>query len=214
MYLGERPKDMVKLRYIIVLILFILPLDASLSQESSKPQSSSTETIGQGFEKAMKNIETEKQKAWEELKLSLQSKLNKAIADWISAKEKEKAQGLNQFIEQTWENIPKYGPRVHYDYYLRDYDYQIVSSDIVKTDSLVSPYTGYLCVIEKLYAEIYHSPDVSFRDDFLYTVLTPIKVKFEYNGNDFIPSDIKYEDSTMENSWSEDVKREVFKKIF
>ncbi|OGX19410.1 MAG: hypothetical protein A3K83_00510 [Omnitrophica WOR_2 bacterium RBG_13_44_8b] len=205
---------MVKLLNLIILILLILPHDVCLSQEPAKPESLSPETIGQGFEKAMKNIETEKLKALEELKVDLRTKLDQAIADWILAKKEEKAPWINKIVEQNWEFIPKYGPRAHYDYYLRGFDYRIISSDIVKTESLVSPYVGRLSVLEQLYAEMYHSPDVSFRDNFLYTVTTPIKVKFEYNGSDFVAVETEYEDSGMENAWPEGVKRDIFKKIF
>lgn len=204
-----------KFLLIATLILSIMPFGSALCQEATKPaEDLSPEIIGQGFEKAMRTIEAEKQRAEEELKLRLRSRLDEAIDDWILAKEEERRRGLNQFVKQEWEDIPKYGPRSHYDYYLRDYEYEITGSDIVKTESLVNTYIGFLTVIERLYAEMFHSPNVSYRDDFLYTVTTPIRVKFEYKGGDFIPTDIKYYDSEMENSWPQEVKSEIYKKIF
>jgi hypothetical protein len=207
---------MLKLSLIIILLLSIISFNTGFSQETTAtvPETLSPDTIGQGVEKAIRNIEAEKEKAQETLKLNLQSKLKKAIDDWILAKKEEKALWLNKFVEQEWEFIPKFGPRGHYDYYLRSFNYEIGSSDIVKTDSLVSPYIGYLEVSERLYAERYHSPHVSYREDFLYTIRTPMRIKFEYNGADFMPVDVKCLDSAMENSWPEEVRKEVFKKIF
>ena len=206
---------MSKVSFIIILMLSIIaPVNKGLAQEEAKPENPSPETIGEGFEKAIKKIETERQKAQEELKQTLGFKFNVATEDWLSKKKDERQRGLNQFVEQKWEDLLEFGPKMHYDYYLRDYRYEITRMDVFKTESLTNPYSGSLSVNEILFVEMYHLPSISYREDFLYTVTTPIEVKFGYQQDQFIPTDVGYAKTVMEKGWPESVRTEVFKKIF
>ena len=206
---GRRKTSMIKLRFIIIFILSIMPLGISFPQGTNTQYNVSSQAIENGFEKAMEKIEDEKNKEQEQLKFDLQLKLNTAVEDWISKKSDEKKWGINQFVHQKWEYLTEFGPRIHQDYYLRDYVYEIISKDIVESGSLINPYQGYLAVNEKLFVEMYHNPNASNIENYLFTVTTPIKINFQYNGSKFKPADAKYNVSNIEQGWPEEIKKKL-----
>jgi len=188
--------------YLITLLFLITFLKMSLSQP---------ESVEQAFEKAMKNIETERERKRQELISSLKMKLNLATEEWISLAKKNKNSDLNKLLQQNWEKLSKtlnISP-VHYDYYLRGYDYSVTKSDILETDSLAAPYKAYINIVEKLYVSKYHSPDASDVSQFLYTVTTPITISLEYNEDKFIVTNTEYGKISLEKDWPDEEKRKI-----
>jgi len=141
------------------------------------------------IEQALKNYEKEKQEKHDELTAQLNFQLGQATETWITAMEKEKDGQLGKFIEQDWDKQPRTAiilPPVRYDYYLRGYRYDVTDSDVIKTESITSPYKGVVAVKEELYAEKYHHPNTSDTKLFYYTVTSIYSLEFTYKDGEFI----------------------------
>jgi len=168
-----------------------------------------TESLGEAFQKALKNVEQEKVKEQEELISGLKNKLNLALQDWLSTAAKEKSPQINSFIKQSWEKINELKNSTYYDYYLKDFAYTIVKNDIIKSDSLISPYKAYITINEVLFVEKYHAASVSFREKFFYTVSRPAILSFEYNEGKFAIINTEYKDYSITQGWPEEVKIKI-----
>ena len=168
-----------------------------------------TESMEEAFQKALKNVDQEKAKEQEELVSDLKNKLSLALQDWLSMAAKEKSPQIDGFIKQNWEKLSELKNSTYYDYYLKDFAYTIVKSDIIKTDSLISPYKAYINVNEELYVERYHPAGISFREKFFYTATRPIILSFEYNTDKFSIINTEYKDYSLTQGWPEEVKSKV-----
>lgn len=178
--------------------------EEGLVSEEDEPVSEEdepSEAIQEAFQKAINDVEAVKIKEHEVLKEALRVKLDEAVKEWLSSQEKEKSAQLNKLVEQEWEKLFEFGPYVHYDYFLRDYSYQEVSRDIVKTESMVFPYAGIFEAREKLFVERTHLPGASYREQFLFTVTAPVKVKYEYREGEFVFIDSEYGRPKIEAKW-------------
>ena len=183
--------------------LLVAPILLSLLFNTALAQ---TESIGEAFQKALKNVEQEKAKEQEELISDLKNKLNLALQDWLSMAAKEKSPQINSFIKQSWEKLSELKNSTYYDYYLKDFAYTIVKSDIIKTDSLISPYKAYITINEALFVERYHPAGISFREKFFYTAARPIILSFEYNEDKFAITNTEYKDYSLTQGWPEEIK--------
>jgi hypothetical protein len=108
-------------------------------------------------------------------------------------------------VDQNWEALNPFGDPAHYNYILRDFAYEVGGGDIVKTDSLITPYKGYIELIEKLYVERYHTPDASDPSIFFYTMTTLMKVNFEYRENGFVFTNIQNLQSRLDQGWPKEI---------
>jgi hypothetical protein len=186
--------------------LLVAPILLSLLLHTAFAQ---TESIEEAFQKALKNVEQEKAKEQEELISDLKNRLNLALQDWLSTAAKEKSPQINSFIKQNWEKLNELKNSTYYDYYLKDFAYVIVKSDIIRTDSLISPYKASISVNEELYVERYHPAGVSFREKFFYTATRPIILSFEYSTDKFAIINTEYKDYTLAQGWPEEIKIKV-----
>ena len=168
-----------------------------------------TESIEEAFQKALKNVEQEKAKEQNELISNLKNKLNLKIEEWLSLAKKEKDQEVNQFIKQNWDRLPELKNSTHYDYYLKDFAYTVAKSDIIKTDSLISPYKAYITINEALFVERYHPAGISFREKFFYTTSRPIIISLEYSEDKFTIINTEYKDYTLAQGWPEEIKTKI-----
>lgn len=195
----------------IVLILFFFCLSLGVyfcradNQTEDKgislEQKPLTESVKKGFEEAIQKLDAEKEKEQKRLAAELKGQLDAAVEDWINQEKKKRSRQRNTIVEQNWENLTEFGPRFHYSYYLRDYSYTVISTDIFKTTSMIGSCQAVLNVVEKLFAERYHSPDVTYPKDFYYTVTMPIKVNFEYVKDKFIITGIEYGKGSFDHGW-------------
>ena len=184
--------------------------EATSETNKDPAQGVNAHDIQKAFEKAMKDIEKErgeKEKARVDL---VKASFKEEVERWLSAAKAKEAAGLNNLVDQQWEQLQEFGPYVHYDYYLRDFEFIVRTNDIIKTDTLLSPYRGYMDLVEKRYAERYHTPDISYINNFLFTVTTPMKVNFEYRDDKFVMINTEVGKETIENAWPRSVK-EKFK---
>ncbi len=184
-------------RIFIIIVFSLLPYGVCLSQEE-KPI---TESVRKGFEEALKTIDAQKEEDNKKIAAGLQAKLDLAVQEWISQKKKKRTLELNTIIEQHWENLTEFGPRTHRNYYLRDFSYTIINMDIIKSNSMIDPYKAVMNIKEKLFAERYHSPDVTYPEDYYYTVTTPIKVNFEYYNDKFVVTGVEDGKGSIDQSW-------------
>lgn len=172
-----------------------------------------TEVTQEGIEKVMQKIENEKMEREEVIKIDLESKLSVAIENWISLAKRNKNSELNKLVEQQWERLQEHGPRFHYDYYLRGFEYLNLYKDIVKTNSILTPYKGSLNIKEALYVE--RTPLVNRpRSKYYYTAITPIKVSFEYQQDKWIVIDTAYGQTSLEQRWPEEVVDKMKEKLY
>lgn len=149
----------------------------------------------------MKKIDAEKEREYRKLAVDLRAKLDLAAEDWFMNQEKKRDEELDTLIEQEWENLSEFGPRIHRNYYLRDYSYILINKDIIKTQSIIGAYKAVMNIREKLFAERYHSPDATYPEDFYYTVTTPLRVDFEYYDGKFVVKTTEYGESSIEPGW-------------
>jgi len=191
--------------------------DAEKQPEPPKPieeeKPLTADDVQEAFEKAIKAVDAgklEEEKRTEEL---LHKRFRIAVEDWVNAARVKRAPDLNKMMDQQWEKLYDFGPYIHYNYYLRDYEYLEKGSDIIKTDSMLAPYRAYLNVAEKLYVEKYHTPDISYIEDFLYTVTYPIKVNMEYRDDKFIVMNDEYGRSSIEKGWPANVSGKLRERV-
>ena len=161
------------------------------------------------FEQALKNFETQKQKEQELLITKLNFNSGYVIENWINSAKKDKAAKLNTRLEQSWEKLSLSYPisPSHYEYYLRGYKYNLLKNDVIRTDSLNSPFKAIVIVNEELYVEKYHSPNISDANPYFYTVSTNYTLNFEYKNEKFtlVNSDSKI--ISIENDCPDEIKK-------
>jgi len=171
-----------------------------------------TESIEEAFHKALKSVEQEKAKEQGELIADLKNKLNLSIEDWLSSAKKDKDSQIDSFIKQNWERSPELKNSTYYDYYLKDFVYTVAKSDIIKTDSLITPYKAYVTINEELFVERYHPGGISFREKFFYTATRPIILSLEYSEDKFAIINTEYKDYSLTQGWPEEIKTKVLNK--
>jgi hypothetical protein len=183
-------------RVFIIIIFSFLPCSVCLSQSDNQ-----TESVKKGFEEAIKTIDAQKEQDNKKIAAGLQAKLDSAVQDWISQQKKKMSLELNTIIEQHWENLTEFGPRIHRNYYLREFSYTIINMDVLKSNSMIDPYKAVINLTEKLFTERYHSPDVTYPEDYYYTVTTPIKVNFEYYNDKFVVTGVEDSKGSIDQGW-------------
>lgn len=161
--------------------------------------------IEAAIEKAIKKVYKDKAQQEEVMVAGLEGKLKSAVKGWIAKARNEKDPQMHQLISQSWELLSKFGPRVHYNYYLRGYDYQESEADIVKTDSILGPYKGYSMITEIIYAEREHPVAASDISQFFYTVTTPIKVNFDYRKEGFVFANAERGELSLKQGWPKEM---------
>ena len=191
----------------IGVILFIILARAAFSEENNK--GGLPAEIERAFEAGMKNFERDKAQTQEALTLELKERLRWAISKWVSEVKKQKDSEIGKTVDQKWELLSKVGPRPHYEYVLRDYEYLENGIDITKTESLVLPYKAEFKVMETLYVERERSPNVSDLRKFLYTVSTPIKISFDSKGDSFTLVNTEKGDTSLKQGWPEQILRKI-----
>lgn len=152
-------------------------------------------------EKAIKAVDAEKAKKQLEFEAKLNSELKLVAKAWVEMAKNNKKEELNRLIHNDWSDMTKYISPMPYDYYLRDFGYQVVRSDISKTGSITIPYAGYIKLIETQYIERYHSSEASSIEPFLHTVTRPITLVLEQKDNKFKIINIEYGPMTLEPGW-------------
>ena len=182
-------------------------LSLSRAENTAKPAQPVDSTTS--FMEALKNIEAQKAEERKALITQHKEKLNKAINAWISQSEAQKKSELNEVIDQNWDKLPKeYNfNMLYYDYYLRGFNYSIASSEIRETDSLTAPIKGQAVILEKVYAEKYHTPDISNVDPYFFTVTTNISLNMEYRQDDFVMTGIDKKIMSIVNDVPSDIKK-------
>jgi len=203
---------------VLLLIFSLLFYGSGFSQgekNSAKEEKAplSQEDVKQAFENAIKTIDSERQNNQKKLTAELKAKLNSAINEWFNTENRSVEAGLNKIIDQKWELLPEFGPRIHYDYILRDYDYLETKTDIIATESLVTPYKATLNTVREIFVERTHSPNAVNTDKFIFTVSLPIKANFEYLQGNFIATSSEYTGHpVLKQGWPEEIKKKF--KIF
>lgn len=152
-------------------------------------------------EKAIKAVDAEKARKQLEFEAKLNSELKLVANAWVEMAKDEKKEELNRLIHKDWSDMTKYTSPMPYDYYLRDFDYQVTRSDASRTGSITVPYAGYIKLIETQYIERYHSSEASSIEPFLHTVTRPITLVLEYKDNKFKIVNIEYGPLTLEPGW-------------
>lgn len=179
------------------LILFIF-----VATSTNRCFAQESEVLQKALEKAIRNVEKEKLIEQERLIAKLRLRLNLASQRWLAQSSNNKKRELNRLIQQNWETLPGFLSASHYEYYLRDYDYSVTGSDIVKTESLIdTPYRAYINLRERLFVERDHPVNVPYRSDYFYTVNRDITVSLEYRRGKFIAADTEEKASWMEKGW-------------
>lgn len=179
---------------VTICLLSTLP-EVSFGQKPETPKNDNgAKTV---IEQALKNYETQKQNEQDDLTAQLNFRLGQATEAWISTAENNRYSELGTFIQQNWDKQARTYmiTPVRFDYYLRGYEYNVTDSDIIKTDSMTSPYKAVVVIKEVLYAEKYHHPNISDTKLYYYTVTNFYTLDFAYKDGDFI---LVSSDSRME----------------
>jgi hypothetical protein len=205
---------MYSLRFFVFVfnLIFIVSLSAQVFGQEVKPKDAPgnlSKELENAFREAIKSTEKDKQAEQEALAGRLKGELKTAGGDWITAARNKRAPEKNQLVDQKWEEAQKAGPYVHYEYYLRDYVYQQNSFDIIKTDSLVVPYKGYIQASQILYVERQHPYGAPAAPEFIYTVTVPVKLSFDYQGNRFELVNTENGEPSLAQGWPEELLRRL-----
>jgi len=176
---------------------------SEVKADSDVSQDILTKSIEEAVKKAIKDVEKEKAEEQEALSKGLTEKLIPAISDWVLRAKEDKAKEINKLQHRDWSELKKFPSPLPHDYYLKNFTYTIVKSDILITDSVINPYKAFVKIEEKLYLERYHSSDAAYLEQYRYTALTPIDLQLEYRDNKFMITETKYGQITMERGWPE-----------
>jgi len=178
-----------------------------LAEETLKAPGA-TET-GIALEQALAKMEAKKDEDFKKLVAHLSEQVKQTVDKWIAQRSELRRTELNSLVDQNWEKLSliKNNSHLHYDYYLKGYDFSKGQSDILKSDSLTAPYKGRAVVIEKLYVEKYHSPDISSIDPYFFTVISHITLNVEFN--QLAPTVTSVDDKvvSIENESPAEIKR-------
>jgi len=140
----------------------------------------------------------------------LGTKLQAAVDKWVEEEANKKKAQLNQLVDQNWQALFKYGPRIHYDYTLRAFDINVNDFDVLQTGSSVkAPYIGVLDIREVLYAQRNFSGNISDPRKYYYTVTNILKVRFDYMNDRFVPAKVEEGKSYIEQDWPEEIVERV-----
>jgi hypothetical protein len=182
-------------------------LGPCVAEETLK--ASSAADTGIALEQVLARIEAKKDEDFKKLVAHLSEQVKQTADKWIAQRSELRRTELNSLVDQNWEKLAltKDNSPLHYDYYLKGYDFSKGQSDILKSDSLTAPYKGRAVVIEKLYVEKYHSPDISSIDPYFFTVTSHITLNVEFN--QLAPTVTSIDDKvvSIENEAPEEIKR-------
>jgi hypothetical protein len=184
------------------------PLRASYAQETELPkQANGAKTI---IEQALKNYEAQKQNEQDELTAQLNFRLGQATETWLSSAKRNREGQLGTFIEQNWDKQARTYmiTPIHFDYYLRGYEFSVIDSDVIKTESLTSPYKALVVVKEVLFAEKYHHPNISDTRLSYYTVTNSYTLDFAYKDGEFTPVSSNSKMESIVNEISNQARRD------
>jgi len=164
---------MLKIIAIFIISCFTL-LNCGFSFADEDENSEEKIDLGKSFEQALTNYELQRQKQTETLIRRLHANLDQTIETWIKNGQMDKESKLGTRLDQRWEKLSQSFkiPPSHFEYILMGYKYTIVKNDISQSDSLSAPYKAHVIIKEELYVEKYHSPDISDRNPYFYTVTT------------------------------------------
>ncbi|MDD5594724.1 MAG: hypothetical protein PHY94_00565 [Candidatus Omnitrophica bacterium] len=168
-----------------------------------------SDQIDNAFKKAMHNFNEESANREAQFSAQLSAQLEGAVENWIAQESKVLDAQMNQLVEQNWEHLFKYGPYIHYDYFLRAYDFSIHEFDIIKTGSVIAPYRGMLELREVLYVERNYAKFNSNPRNYCYSVNIPINVRFDYRNGEFVAGTVERMKQSIEEDWPE----EIFEKV-
>lgn len=171
----------------------------------------SLEKVKAAFEQALKDMESEKKKEQQKLAEDLKNSLANAVSEWINNQKTSRTTEMNKLLHGRWEEVGRTAFPLPYDYYIRDYSYNIVKTDVFKTESLVAPYKGNAKITEYLYLETEHSSNASSLDPYLYTAITSINVSFEYQNDKFTPIDFGKSKTAIDRGWPQDIREKLKK---
>ena len=202
-----------KLTVKIVLFCLIFCLVVSINSFSyaadEKLAASTPLESTSAFEQALAKIEAKKQEGLKKLTAQLSDQMEKAVKKWIAQRNDFRRSGLNALVEQNWEKLTlatNISP-LHYDYYLRGFLIQETQNDIVKTDSLTSPYEGRSIIQEKLYVEKYHTPNISNIDPYFFTVTGNIVLDIDFSSIEPVVTVVDYKVTQIDNDCPQNIKR-------
>ena len=194
----------------IILILYFSPafpqhVNNSTSQSTGLDSGEvlTVDFLKDAVKEAIKESDQEKEIKQRQLIYNLEIKLSREVEGWITAIKHSRRLQLNKLQHESWSLMGKVTYPVPYDYYLRDFNYEIIKSDI-KSDSLVNGYKGIVNILEELYVEAPHSSGAAEVSKFFYTLSRIIVLRLEYIQETFVITDIEYEPFQIEADWQID----------
>lgn len=195
-------KDLLKISAIL-----LITLGLALAENEDVPKEKPAPTVD--FEQVLKNYETKKQKELDLLTQALTVKLNQTIDTWLNSAKSDKETKIGSRIQQNWEKLASTFriPPGHYEYSLRGYKYNVVKKDLIKTDSLTSPYKAIIIIKEELYVEKNHSPDISNNNLYFFTITTDYNLNFEYLTEKFVLANSENKIVNIQNSAPDEIKK-------
>lgn len=187
----------------------VIGAGVALAQDNSQPGQPASPSLP--FEQALRKEEARRAEERQRLALKYKNQLNQFVDDWIARETAEKNSRLNQVIDQNWEKLvfdPNFNfTRLHYDYYLRGFDFNVQHTEIRETESLSAPIKAQAIITETVYAERYHTPDISNVDPFYTTVVTRITLDMEYRQDNFVLTNQTSKVTTLDKGAPDRIKK-------
>jgi hypothetical protein len=182
---------------IILFLNFPLAFSQDINNSSAKAQdvnslkTLTTDSVKSIVKEAIKESDQDKEQKHKQLISVLKVKLKLATEDWIVDSRRGRKLQLNTLRHENWEFMGKIDYPAPYDYYLRDFDYSIVRSEL-KENNLLSGYKGIVDIAEKLYVQTPHSSNAVDISKFSFALSRTITLNFEYTQDKFVISEVIY----------------------
>jgi len=199
----------VKIALFCLISCLVVSISSFFCAAEEKPVNPVTLESSSAFEQALAKIEAKKQEDLKKLTAQLSDQMEKAVKKWIAQRNDSRHLELNFLVEQNWEKLAltKNISPLHYDYYLRGFSIQETQSDIIKTDSMTSPYAGRAIIKEKLYVEKYHTPNISNIDPYFFTVTADIVLDIDFDLIEPVVTIVDYKVTQIDNDCPQNIKR-------
>ncbi|MDD2752985.1 MAG: hypothetical protein PHN59_07615 [Candidatus Omnitrophica bacterium] len=168
-----------------------------------------SDKLNDALKQALHDYNEEHSSKQAQFSVDLGAKLKTAVDKWIEDETRKKKSELNQTVNQNWEALPKHGPRIHYEYTLRAFDINVYDFDILQTGSVKAPYIGMLDIREILYAQRNFPGNISDPRKYYYTVTNPLKIRFDYMNEQFVPGKVEEGKSSIEADWPDEIVQRV-----
>jgi hypothetical protein len=192
---------------IVFLAMLFLQYSSCFCQEAEDEQLK--KVIKESLKQAIIDVDEEKSKQKAAFEQKITSQLKDFADQWVLERKAHRQLLLNKKIEQSWQSLLSTPPQ-HLDYYLRAFNYNKNTADIVESESISYPYTAQLSIDEYLFVE--RAPLIAEpRSKYQFTVHNALHLNLQYDKmqGGWQLTNMSEDVKDMKNSWPDGVQRKL-----